>query len=76
MTTPEACELIVDLVRQFSEARRETAAYRLLAHVAIAHAAEVTRENEMIDRRRSIYQRRTAEQRANAMVRRQDEAAA
>lgn len=75
MTAREACQMVVDLTRELSAARRETAAYRLLALTAIAHAGELTREIEMIDRRRYIHQQRTAEQRPQAMERRQREAA-
>lgn len=66
MTTSEACELVVDLIRQLAVARGERDIYRLMVNTALTQLHEKTRELErerasryrLIDEFRALRERR------------------
>lgn len=66
MTSSEACELVVDLIRQLAAARGERDIYRLMVNTALAQLHEKTRELErerasryrLIDEFRALRERR------------------
>ena len=49
MTAPEACELVIDLVRDLSHERAATATWRLVAQAGLHHAAAMHARNAALE---------------------------
>ena len=76
MTAADACGLLVDHVRELATTRADRDVWRTIALVAISHASELTRENDMISSRRYVHRQRNTADHARNYRDRQEAAAA
>ena len=61
MTAADACELLADYVLELAVTRADRDVWRTIALVAINHASELTRENDMISARRYVHRQHTTD---------------